>query len=165
MAELDNLLDPVIDKTLRPYSKSKYDTFIRDLPPGVTVGSPIPAGIPVPPKSNFSKIPTEEEFYVYIKKTLLDTLWNTSIPLTIKIPLYIFRFLFNFSYIFAFIGAIFYSIISLLNIDSSVILLNRNSSFIFNVIIGISGFFAMILWMYATMIQSSIDSTLQMLLV
>ena len=165
MAELDNLINTSIDKTLKPYSNSKYDTFIRNLPSGVTVGSDIPQGVSVPPNSNFTKVPSSDQFYIYIKKTLLDSVWNTQFPLTINIPLYVFRYLFNFSYILAFIGAIFYSVISLLNIDSSVILLNRNSSFIFNIIIGISGLFAMILWIYTKMIQSYIDATLQSLLI
>jgi len=164
MAELDNLIDPTIDNTLRPYSDSKYEIFMKDLPSDIKAGSPIPDGVTVPEGSNFKKVPTSNEFYEYIKNTLLNKVWNSSYPITIKIPLYIFRYLFNFSYIFAFIGAIFFSVVSILNIDTTTIFLNKNASFIFNIIIGISGLCGMILWLYATMVQSYVNTTLKSLL-
>ena len=137
---------------------------MSNLPSGTQAGSPIPDGVSVPEGSNFKKVPTSNEFYDYIKNTLLNKVWNSSYPITIKIPLYIFRYLFNFSYIFAFLGAIFFSVVSILNIETSTIFLNKNASFIFNIIIGISGLCAMILWLYATMVQSYVNTTLKNLI-
>jgi hypothetical protein len=165
MSELDNIINPTIDKVLKPYINKEYNKFITNLPPGINVGSQLPPPGFTINNVNYMIVPTEDQFYENQKKIVLDTIWNSDYPIKISIPLYLFRYLFNFSYILSFIGAIGYCLFTILNINISDIILNKTFIFLFNILLILSGFAAMILWMYTSTINDYINEAIQKKLV
>lgn len=61
-------------------------------------------------------------------------------------PVLIPDYVFMWSFLFSFIGSIFYGIVSILNMDPSAILVNKNFALIFNVVVGISGIVSIFVW-------------------
>jgi hypothetical protein len=61
-------------------------------------------------------------------------------------PVLIPDFIFMWAFLLAFIGSIFFSLTSLINIDPSSIIVNKNVSFAFNLIIGIAGILSLFVW-------------------
>jgi hypothetical protein len=54
-------------------------------------------------------------------------------------PVKIQEYIFMWSYVISFVGAVFFSISSLVNIDPASIIVNKNLVVVLNIIIGISG--------------------------
>ena len=67
-------------------------------------------------------------------------------------PSSVLDYIFMYSYMFAFVGAIFYAISSVVNIDPSTILVNKSMSVVLNAFIGLSGFVALCAWLNTTII-------------
>jgi ABC-type amino acid transport system permease subunit len=61
-------------------------------------------------------------------------------------PVLIPDYIFMWAFLLAFIGSIFFSLASLVNIDPSSIIVNKNVSFAINLIVGISGFVSLFVW-------------------
>jgi len=61
-------------------------------------------------------------------------------------PNTILDYVFMFAYLISFIGAIFFSMASLVQIDPSTIIANKNVSFAINLFIGVCGLVSMIIW-------------------
>jgi len=61
-------------------------------------------------------------------------------------PVLIPDYIFMWSFLLSFIGAVFYSIVGLLNLDMTNIVANKNSAMIINIIIGISGIVSIFVW-------------------
>ena len=57
--------------------------------------------------------------------------------------MYVGDYVFSFAYPISFLGALFYSISSLVNIDPSTIIANRNISVLINILVGICGLLSM----------------------
>jgi len=62
-------------------------------------------------------------------------------------PRTITDYLFMFSYLISFVGAIFFAMASLVQIDPSTLIANKNVSFALNIFIGISGLVSMLIWL------------------
>ncbi len=69
-----------------------------------------------------------------------------------------FLFIFEYSIPIAAIGAMFFTATQLLSFDPSSILVNKNFSFVINIIIGISGFITLMLWSFAQLLKSLIKA-------
>ena len=54
-------------------------------------------------------------------------------------PAKIQEYIFMWSYVISFVGAVFFSVSSLINIDPASIIVNKNLVVVINVVIGISG--------------------------
>ena len=61
-------------------------------------------------------------------------------------PRSIFDYLFMFSYLISFVGAIFFAMASLVQIDPSTLIANKNVSFALNLFIGVCGAISMLIW-------------------
>ena len=61
-------------------------------------------------------------------------------------PRTITDYIFMFSYLISFLGAIFFSMASLIQIDPSTLIANKNISFVLNLFIGVCGIVSMIIW-------------------
>jgi hypothetical protein len=61
-------------------------------------------------------------------------------------PVLIPDYVFMWAFLFAFLGSIFFGITSVLNIDPATILVNKNISFAFNLIVGVSGIISIFVW-------------------
>jgi len=88
-------------------------------------------------------------------------MWNSTYDLTIPIPLYILRYLFNYSYVISFIGAIAFSMLSSLNIDIISMGVNRNLSYIINMIIIYASISATIIWFFHDEISNELSKMIK----
>ena len=61
-------------------------------------------------------------------------------------PVLIPDYIFMWAFLLAFIGSIFFSLTSLVNVDPSSIIVNKNVSFVFNLIVGIAGIVSLFVW-------------------
>jgi hypothetical protein len=61
-------------------------------------------------------------------------------------PVLIPEYVFMWSFLIAFLGAIFFAMTSLINMEPSTIILNNNVRFFFNLIIGCAGVISMFVW-------------------
>jgi hypothetical protein len=61
-------------------------------------------------------------------------------------PVLIPEYIFMWSFLFAFLGSIFFAITSLVSVDPSSIIVNKNMSIVFNLVVGISGVISMFVW-------------------
>jgi len=71
---------------------------------------------------------------------------NSGSTIASKPPSTIWEYLFQFSFFVSFIGAIFFALTSLINIDPSSIIVNKNISFALNIFISISSIISMFVW-------------------
>ena len=161
MSELDNILNSTFDNTLTPYINKQYTIFMNKLPAGIALGAQIPPGITVPPNSNWTTVPTKQQFTSYIINQINSQIWNSTYTLEVPIPLYFIRYLFNYSYILSFLGAIFYSVGSFASVDFTSIIVNKNVSFFLNIIIGLSSFCATIIWFFHKTISDKLSTMIQ----
>jgi len=60
----------------------------------------------------------------------------------VKIPEYVFMW----SFLIAFVGSIFFSITSVVSVDPSTLIANKNLSFVINIVIGIAGIVSLFVW-------------------
>jgi hypothetical protein len=77
---------------------------------------------------------------------LVETITNVQGKTVKTSPSTLFDWVFMYAYFFSFVGSIFFSIISIINIDINSILINRNVSFILNLYIGICGAVSFCIW-------------------
>ena len=63
-----------------------------------------------------------------------------------SLPETVFDYLFMFSYFFAFVGAILFSVTSIISVDVTTIIANKNISTLLNVYIGITGLISLYVW-------------------
>jgi hypothetical protein len=61
-------------------------------------------------------------------------------------PTFVADYIFQYSFIISFLGAAFYGISSLVSVDPTTIVANKNVSVALNVIIGIAGFISLFVW-------------------
>ena len=61
-------------------------------------------------------------------------------------PVLIPDYIFMWSFLLAFVGSIFFSITSLVSVDPSSILVNKNVSMVVNLIVGIAGIVSLFVW-------------------
>jgi hypothetical protein len=158
MSELDSILNSTFNSTLGSFIDKQYNTFMSRLPSGMQPGATIPSGIIQPPNSNWKTVPTKDEFKSYVINEINNQIWNNTLDITIPIPLYIIRFLFNYSYIISFIGAIAFSILATLQVDIISIGINKNVSFIINIIIISASVCATILWFFHKTISENLST-------
>ena len=73
-------------------------------------------------------------------------------------PTFIADYVFQYSFIISFLGASFYGISSLVSVDPTTIVANKNVSVALNVIIGVAGFISLFVWY--NMAVPIVDNTL-----
>jgi hypothetical protein len=61
-------------------------------------------------------------------------------------PVLIPDYVFMWAFLFAFLGSIFFAVTSLVSVDPSSIIVNKNMSIVFNLVVGISGIISMFVW-------------------
>jgi hypothetical protein len=61
-------------------------------------------------------------------------------------PVLIPDYVFMWAFLFAFLGSIFFAVTSLISVDPSSIIVNKNMSIVFNLVVGISGIISMFVW-------------------
>ena len=70
-----------------------------------------------------------------------------SSPSSSEKPVLIQEYVFMWSFLISFVGAVFFSMMSMVNIEPSSILLNKNFVIVFNIIVTISGIISLFVWL------------------